>query len=100
MWNKVKLWVTYLATAAIKFIQTPEGRLVMFSVAILIPWVVGWVRNAEYNTKYNLTELRDMYLWVATQINARHLIDSKWNSLNGQPPTMTPPGMPAPPWKG
>lgn len=81
MWTKLK-------NKAMAYLSTTTGHIMLFTVLILVPWFVGWVRNAEYGSSYNLSELRDMYAWVGTQLSALHLINSKWNSPQDKQPAV------------
>lgn len=79
MWDRAKSQLGNWCTS-------PLGKIMLFTIVVSIPWLVGWVRNAEYGAKYNLADLQNMYIWVATQLNAQHLINSKWNSQQDKPP--------------
>jgi hypothetical protein len=49
-------------------------------------WLVAWTLNALKNTHFDLNSLRDMYIWLMTQLNATHAINSVFNSQRGNMP--------------
>lgn len=59
------------------------GLLTMTFVGI---WLVAWTLNAMKNTHFDLNSLRDMYIWLMTQLNATHAINSVFNSPRGRMP--------------
>ncbi|VBB06788.1 Hypothetical protein LUCI_2024 [Lucifera butyrica] len=49
-------------------------------------YLASWGLNGIHYTKLDLTALKDLYIWLMTQLNATHAVNSIWNSPKGQPP--------------
>lgn len=46
----------------------------------------AWYWNAVHGTKFDLRQLQDIYIWLMTQLNATHAINSIFNSQKGEMP--------------
>jgi len=73
---------------------SPHFCVGMFTAVFVCIWLVAWTLNAVESTHFDLTSLRDMYIWLMTQLNATHAINSIWNSPKGIIP-LVPPSNPA-----
>lgn len=68
------------------FIHSPSICIGVFTVLFVIIWLVAWTLNATKNAHFDLNSLRDMYMWLMTQLNATHAINSVFNSPRGNMP--------------
>ena len=75
MWREIRQ-VIYLPNKCIGF----------YTAVFIIIWLGAWVINGIKNTHFDLNQLRDSYIWLMTQLNATHAIDSIWNSPRGTSP--------------
>ncbi|MBC8016002.1 MAG: hypothetical protein H7X79_09700 [Sporomusaceae bacterium] len=75
MWRKIR-----------QVIYFPDKCIGFYTAVFLIIWLVAWVMNGLKNTNFDLDRLRDSYIWLMTQLNATHAIDSIWNSPKGISP--------------
>ncbi|MDR3562322.1 MAG: hypothetical protein P4N59_12940 [Negativicutes bacterium] len=73
----------------------PQLCLGLFTAVFVILWLTAWTLNAVENTHFDLNSLRDMYVWLMTQLNATHAINSIWNSPKGAMPAVSPDVPPA-----
>jgi hypothetical protein len=71
-------------------IGNPHFCIGAFTVVFVLIWLVAWTLNAVESTRFDLTSLRDMYIWLMTQLNATHAINSIWNSPKGVIPLIPP----------
>ncbi|MBP2653983.1 MAG: hypothetical protein H6Q73_1552 [Firmicutes bacterium] len=71
-------------------LKMPSFCIGVFTAIFAIIWFAAWIANALYNTHFDLYSLRDMYLWLMTQLNATHAINSIWNSPRGFAPGVPP----------
>ena len=70
----------------VNFIRTPSVCIGVFTVVFVTIWLTAWTLNAVNNTCFDLVSLRDMFMWLMTQLNATHAINSIWNSPRGSMP--------------
>ncbi|MDR3590155.1 MAG: hypothetical protein P4N41_10920 [Negativicutes bacterium] len=75
-------------------IGTPHFCIGLFTMVFVFIWLAAWTLNAIENTHFDLTSLRDMYIWLMTQLNATHAINSIWNSPKGAIPLIPPAARP------
>ncbi|MBP2650482.1 MAG: hypothetical protein H6Q74_1307 [Firmicutes bacterium] len=68
------------------FLRMPTLWMGGLTIIFVIIWFSAWVANAIYSTHFDLASLRDMYIWLMTQLNATHAINSIWNSPRGTSP--------------
>jgi hypothetical protein len=68
----------------------PSVCIGLYTVVFIIIWLVAWVLNATKGTHFDLNSLRDIYIWLMTQLNATHAINSIWNSPKGTMPPANP----------
>ncbi len=68
------------------FVRTPSICIGVFTVVFVVIWLTAWTLNAVKNTHFDLNSLRDMFIWLMTQLNATHAINSIWNSPRGNMP--------------
>ena len=64
-------------------IYFPNKCIGFYTALFIIIWMAAWVMNGLKNTQFDLDRLRDSYIWLMTQLNATHAIDSIWNSPKG-----------------
>ena len=57
-----------------------------YTAMFVILWLGAWAMNGLQSTHFDLNQLRDSYIWLMTQLNATHAIDSIWNSPKGGSP--------------
>jgi hypothetical protein len=69
-------------------IYFPNKCIGFYTAIFIIIWLVAWAMNGIKNTHFDLTQLRDSYIWLMTQLNATHMIDSVWNSPKGISPVV------------
>jgi hypothetical protein len=62
------------------------GSMAFYSALFMAVYLMAWAANGIYGTRFDLDRLRDIYVWLMTQLNATHAINSVWNSPNGQKP--------------
>lgn len=67
-------------------VNAPNICVGMITVVFLFIWLTAWTLNALKNTHFDLNSLRDMYIWLMTQLNATHAINSVFNSPRGNMP--------------
>ena len=58
----------------------------VYTFLFVVVSLVAWYMNATKGTKFDLNQLRDIYLFVAGQLSIKYIADSKWNSPDGKPP--------------
>jgi hypothetical protein len=68
-----------------KFKELLKTPVVLFTGVFLCIWLVAWVLNAIKGYHFDLSSLKDVYIWIATQLNITHGINSGLNSPIGQP---------------
>lgn len=69
-----------------QIIYFPNQCIGIYTAIFIILWFGAWVMNGIQDTHFNLTEFRDTYIWLMTQLNATYAIDSIWNSPKGSTP--------------
>jgi len=69
-----------------QIIYFPNKCIGFYTAIFIIIWLGAWVMNGLRDTHFNLIEFRDTYIWLMTQLNATHAIDSIWNSPKGSSP--------------
>ncbi len=57
----------------------PRFCIGAYTAIFIVIWMAGWVANAVYQTRFDLEALRDIYIWIMSQLNATHAINSIWN---------------------
>lgn len=67
--------------------RMPHFCIGFFTATFVGIWLLAWTLNAFDYTRFDLDSLRDMYIWLMTQLNATHAINSIWNSPRGYSPT-------------
>jgi len=67
-------------------LRAPDICVGLITAVFLVIWIVAWTLNAVKNTHFDLNSLRDMYIWLMTQLNATHAINSFLNSPKGMMP--------------
>jgi hypothetical protein len=67
-------------------VHAPNICVGMITIVFLLIWLTAWTLNALKNTHFDLNSLRDMYIWLMTQLNATHAINSVFNSPRGNMP--------------
>jgi hypothetical protein len=67
---------------------SPHFCISFFTGLFVIIWLVAWTLNAVKNTHFDLNSFKEMYVWLMTQLNLTHAVNSIWNSPKG---TMPPP---------
>lgn len=67
-------------------IYFPNKCIGFYTGMFIITWLGAWVMNGLQNSHFDLDRLRDSYIWLMTQLNATHAIDSIWNSPKGMSP--------------
>jgi hypothetical protein len=74
-------------------VHAPNICVGVITIVFLAIWLVAWTLNAVKDTHFDLASLRDMYIWLMTQLNATHAINSVFNSPRGNMPRWEdPPG--------
>lgn len=71
-------------SAVWRFIYFPNQCMGVYTAIFIIMWLGAWVLNGMNNTHFDLNQFRDTYVWLMTQLNATHAIDSIWNSQKGR----------------
>jgi hypothetical protein len=69
-----------------QIVFTPCNSIGFYTALFIVFWLIGWVLNAMCNNHFDLNQLRDIYAWLMTQLNATHAINSIWNSPKGNRP--------------
>ena len=64
-------------------IYFPNKCIGFYTAMFIITWLGAWVMNGIQISQFDLDRLRDSYIWLMTQLNATHAIDSIWNSPKG-----------------
>jgi len=67
-------------------IYLPNKCIGFYTALFVLLWLGAWVMNGLNNTHFDLIQLRDSYIWLMTQLNTTHAIDSIWNSPKGTSP--------------
>jgi len=67
-------------------IYYPNKCIGFYTALFMILWLGAWTMNGMQNTHFDLNQLRDSYIWLMTQLNVTHAIDSVWNSPKGTSP--------------
>lgn len=63
-----------------QIISQPRFCIGVYTAIFIVIWLTGWVSNAIYTTQFDLDGLRDLYIWIMSQLNATHAINSIWNN--------------------
>ena len=61
----------------------PNKCIGVYTAFFVITWLIAWAMNGIQGSHFDLDQLRDSYIWLMTQLNATHAIDSIWNSPKG-----------------
>lgn len=69
-----------------RFARAPQLCIGIFTTLFILIWFAAWTLNAIKGTHFDLNSLRDMYIWLMTQLNATHAINSIWNSRKDEMP--------------
>jgi hypothetical protein len=69
-----------------QIIDFPNKCIGVYTAIFIIIWLCAWILNGIGNTHFNLSEFRDTYVWLMTQLNITHAINSIWNSPKGTCP--------------
>lgn len=80
-WKGIVMW-RYIR----QFIYSPNKCIGVYTAIFVVIWLWAWVMNGLQNAHFDLAEFRDTYIWLMTQLNATHAIDSIWNSPKGSSP--------------
>ncbi|MGL5271292.1 MAG: hypothetical protein ACRC7I_12370 [Selenomonadaceae bacterium] len=72
IWGKVKPWLINLISCTAFFV---------------LIFLVAWVINGIYQTRFDLASLQNFYLMVVAKQQVQHGIDSVFNSARGEQPT-------------
>jgi hypothetical protein len=72
MWDKIK-----------DALKTGMGFYTSFFIFI---WLISWTLKAIKGYNFDLNALKDIYVWLMTQLNLTHGIDSVFNSPRGEMP--------------
>gem|GEM_PF-1565106 len=67
-------------------IYFPNKCIGFYTAIFVIIWLGSWAMNGIEKTHFDLNQLRDSYIWLMTQLNTTHAIDSIWNSPKGTSP--------------
>lgn len=67
-------------------IYFPNKSIGFYTAIFVLMWLSAWALNGIQSTHFDLNQLRDSYIWLMTQLNATHAIDSVWNSPKGSSP--------------
>lgn len=67
-------------------IYCPNKCIGVYTAVFIIIWLIAWVLNGLGKADFDLIQFRDTYIWLMTQLNATHAIDSIWNSQKGLSP--------------
>lgn len=71
IWEKLKPWLIDLISCTAFFI---------------VVYLIAWILNGLYQTKFDLSNLTNFYLMVVGKQQVQHGIDSIFNSQRGQNP--------------
>jgi hypothetical protein len=63
-----------------QIISQPRFCIGAYTAIFIVIWLTGWVSNAIFSTQFDLNGLRDIYIWIMSQLNATHAINSIWNN--------------------
>lgn len=63
-----------------QIISQPRFCIGAYTAIFIVIWLTGWVGNAIFATQFDLDGLRDLYIWIMSQLNATHAINSIWNN--------------------
>ncbi|GMA98479.1 hypothetical protein [Pelosinus sp. IPA-1] len=66
-----------------QFIYFPNMCIGIYTVMFIFVWLAAWILNGIKGTNFDVNQLRDTYIWLMTQLNATHAINSIWNSPKG-----------------
>lgn len=66
-----------------QIIYFPNKCIGVYTVIFIMLWLGAWIMNGLENTQFDLIQLRDTYVWLMTQLNATHAINSIWNTPKG-----------------
>ncbi len=67
-------------------IYFPNKCIGAYTAIFIIIWLGAWIMNGLNNTQFDLFQFRDTYIWLMTQLNATHAINSIWNTQKGTCP--------------
>lgn len=60
------------------------SSLGFYTLLFVVLYLAGWFYNATNGTKFDLNQLKDLYLFVAGQLTLKYGIDSGLNSKIGE----------------
>ena len=63
-----------------------SGSIGFYVALFFVLSLTAWFSNAVYGTKFVLSELRDIFVWIFGQLSIKHGIDSALNSPRGTSP--------------
>lgn len=63
------------------YLMTSMG---FYTILFVVVYLSGWFYNATHGTKFDLNQLKDLYLFVAGQLTVKYGIDSGLNSKIGE----------------
>ncbi|MEG6584146.1 hypothetical protein [Dendrosporobacter sp. 1207_IL3150] len=69
-----------------QIMEQPRFCIGAYTAMFVLIWLIGWACNAVYSTHFDLDRLKDIYIWIMSQLNATHAINSIWNSPRGIDP--------------
>ena len=67
-----------------KIISQPRFCIGAYTAIFIVIWLAGWIANALYHTSFDLEGLKNLYIWIMSQLNATHAINSIWNKEGEQ----------------
>ena len=67
-------------------IYFPNKCIGAYTALFIIIWLGAWILNGIKSTQFDLYQFRDTYIWLMTQLNATHAINSIWNTPKGTCP--------------
>lgn len=63
-----------------------QGGIGLYTALFVVIYLLAWSLNAVKGTHFDLDRLRDIYIWLMTQLNATHAVNSIFNSPSGMMP--------------
>lgn len=63
------------------YLMTSMG---FYTILFVVVYLSGWFYNATHGTKFDLNQLKDLYLFVVGQLTVKYGIDSGLNSKIGE----------------
>jgi hypothetical protein len=62
------------------------GAIGFYSTFFILIWMIAWILNGYHGYKFDLKTLQDFYMFVLSQLNITHGINSIFNSNKGEMP--------------